>query len=407
MSVGGPPPPPDPERSKAGAALGWTAAAVVLVAAAIAAWWLLPIGGEGDLVAEVTPSPTAPSTPSPTPRPSPSPSPSPSPTPSPSPVTGPASWSETFAAVQSGVVRFNVELCDGYFSTGSGFLVDESHVVTAAHVVYGAVDIEVASGSSSVSGEVIGIDEANDLALVELGSSLSGHAFTFDTEPMVIGEEVAAAGYPLSGELSLTRGSVTAVDLAVPVDAGEVAGVVRTDAAVNPGNSGGPLLREDGTVAGVVFAKGVDVSVEGIGYALSAEIAAPKIRAWSQSGQAVDMSCPEIVAAPEGEGGPDDDQEFLPPGENWFGMPVPTWIVVLESLEVDQYTWDEAFERSFDYDGALGVVTDVFLSDDYGSLNPGYWVIAVSSFDDEEDAAAYCRSIQDVVENCYQRFLDY
>ncbi len=297
----------------------------------------------------------------------------------------------TFAAVQSGVARFEVARCDGSESSGSGFLIDDDLVVTAAHGVSFATDFDVVVAGDTVGGSVIGYDEADGLAVVRLERAVSGHQFEFDTRPLVIGDEVAAAGYPVTGEPSLSRGVVTAVDLAVNVDAVEATGVVRTDAAVNLGNSGGVLLRQDGTVAGVVFAKGVDADVVGVGYALPAEIAAPKVDSWVQSDQAVDLGCPDTGARPGGSFGP---------------PPVPSWIVVLASLDVDRFTYSDAFSRSFDYDSTLGVVTNVFLSDDYGSLNAGYWVIAVTSFDMEEDAASYCRSILDAVSGCYPRFLD-
>ncbi len=59
------------------------------------------------------------------------------------------------------------------------------------------------------------------------------------------------------------------------------------------------------------------------------------------------------------------------------------------------------------FDDRLGVITDILVSDDYSSLNPGYWVIFVGTFDNEDDAAAFCRANRDVTEVCYQRFLDY
>lgn len=82
-----------------------------------------------------------------------------------------------------------------------------------------------------------------------------------------------------------------------------------------------------------------------------------------------------------------------------------TWTVVLESLETDRYPWHAA-EESAEWHAANGVRdVGVIRSSDYGSLNPGYWVVVAGSWPSEEDAASYCRQIRNIAESCYQRFV--
>ncbi len=317
-------------------------------------------------------------------------------------------WVDTFADVRSGIVRIDAESCTGLSGSGSGFLISEDQVVTAAHVVVDTVDFTINTSGDSASAQVIGIDESQDLALLELSHPVDGHIFEFATDSLEVGQDVAAAGYPVGGNMSLTRGSVSGLDLELVGDFGEVPGVVRTDAAVNPGNSGGPLLLQDGRVAGVVLAKYVATDVEGVGYALTADRTVNMVEPWGRQADPVDMTCPAVDVAPPVNAAPPPAEDTAPPEDyDLFDPPVPSWIVVMESLETDQYTPEEVIARSIEYDDRLGTVTGIIHSSDYGSLNPGYWVIYVGPFGSEDPAAEYCRGVQADVENCYQRFLDY
>ena len=131
-----------------------------------------------------------------------------------------------------GAVRIETTACGGG-SVGTGFLVAPGLVATAAHVLAGARVIVVRADSGGRIGDVIGLDEGHDLALVRTTPrSLSGHVFPLADADPEVGATVAAIGYPLAGPRSLTRGAVSAL----------LPGFIQTDAAVNPGNSGGPLL---------------------------------------------------------------------------------------------------------------------------------------------------------------------
>ena len=83
---------------------------------------------------------------------------------------------------------------------------------------------------------------------------------------------------------------------------------------------------------------------------------------------------------------------------------LPKWTVILESLDVADYTQQDALAKLPTYDH-LNAETGLFLSDDYGSLNPGFWVIYAGMFDARDDAAALCSSIRGSVDFCYERYL--
>lgn len=218
----------------------------------------------------------------------------PAPLPSPSgttttPAPPPADWSDTVTEVRSGVAKINVTLCDGG-GVGTGFLVRNDLIVTAAHVVTDQADISVSIGTEIVSAEVLGVDEPADLALLRISRPVDGHVFTFVAEPPDLGEEVAALGFPLDADLTFTAGRVSGLNRQQTIDTRTVTNLVQTDAAINPGNSGGPLLTLKGEVAGVVSSKRAwvfgtdradDFSAEGTAYAVDARKAALAVESWS------------------------------------------------------------------------------------------------------------------------------
>lgn len=152
----------------------------------------------------------------------------------------------------------SVAVVETMTSRGAGFLVAGGLVVTAEHVI-GSGSAKLTFGSRSVSGHVIASDHESDLSLIELDDDVDLAPLTVTSDAPRIGEEVYAIGAPTDGDLTITRGIISAVF----DDVG-----VQTDASVNPGNSGGPLIRSsDGTVIGVITQK---ADGEGIGYAMGA-----------------------------------------------------------------------------------------------------------------------------------------
>jgi S1-C subfamily serine protease len=139
---------------------------------------------------------------------------------------------------------------------GSGFVIDKSgHIVTNYHVVEGAEDIEVSfSNRDSVKARLVGSDPSTDLALLRV--DVEARALTplrlGDSDRVRVGDSVVAIGNPLGLERSVTAGIVSALHrpLTAPNEF-TIDDVIQTDAAINSGNSGGPLIGAGGQVIGV------------------------------------------------------------------------------------------------------------------------------------------------------------
>jgi S1-C subfamily serine protease len=139
---------------------------------------------------------------------------------------------------------------------GSGFVIDKSgHIVTNAHVVEDAEKIEVSfSNRDSVKARLVGRDLSTDLAVlkVDVDASALAPLRLGDSDRVRVGDSVVAIGNPLGLERSVTAGIVSALHrpLTAPNDF-TIDDVIQTDASINSGNSGGPLLGANGRVIGV------------------------------------------------------------------------------------------------------------------------------------------------------------
>ncbi|MCW2993937.1 MAG: serine protease, partial [Conexibacter sp.] len=142
-------------------------------------------------------------------------------------------------------------------ATGSGFVVStDGKIITNEHVVDGATSVTVKLGTSgkAQTAQVLGADASKDLALLKVDAgSTKLPALSFDDSSGVqVGDNVYAIGNPYGLDHTLTSGIVSALnrDIQAP-DGTTIAGAIQTDAALNPGNSGGPLLDASGKVIGV------------------------------------------------------------------------------------------------------------------------------------------------------------
>ncbi len=144
------------------------------------------------------------------------------------------------------VVRSTVVI-DTADGTGAGFFIAKNKVLTAAHVVAGSKTVTVRLGQVSTLGTVEQSDPGRDLAVIVV--TIDAAPLMFVTETPDAGSSAFAVGNPLGGGITVSRGVISGTRL---VD-GQTD--VQTDAAVNPGNSGGPLVTADGKVIGVVVSK--------------------------------------------------------------------------------------------------------------------------------------------------------
>jgi S1-C subfamily serine protease len=201
--------------------------------------------------------------------------------------------------VRSGVVRIETIACHGSAETGTGILVGPRLVVTVEHVIDSAVSILLKQNGRIVGyGTVVGSDPARDVALVRSDRPISGYRFRFAHRTPALGESVAAIGFPLGLPLTVTRGTVSGNDRTISINGVDRRQLVQTDAPVNPGNSGGPLMTDSGQVVGLV-----DLGTNranGLAFAVSAEVAAPLIQGWTFAPQPVSSNCAprETRAAP-------------------------------------------------------------------------------------------------------------
>ena len=160
-------------------------------------------------------------------------------------------------------------------SAGSGFILTENgYVVTNFHVVEGAsaVNVVLFDGASHAA-SLVGYDKTNDLAVLKVEAEGLPAATLGSSDELIVGDQVVAIGNPL-GELTatLTVGYVSAKERTVNTDGTEIT-MIQTDAAINSGNSGGPLFNMKGQVVGITTAKysgssSSGASIEGIGFAI-------------------------------------------------------------------------------------------------------------------------------------------
>ena len=158
---------------------------------------------------------------------------------------------------------------------GSGFvLTKDGYVVTNNHVVEGTDNVSVKlHDGSTYPAEVVGGDSLSDVALLKIEAEGLSHVAVGDSDAIAVGEGCIAIGNPL-GELTftMTGGYVSALPREINIS-GKPISMFQTDAAINAGNSGGPLFDMAGNVIGITSAKisgitGSGASIEGVGFAI-------------------------------------------------------------------------------------------------------------------------------------------
>ncbi|MFW5935329.1 MAG: S1C family serine protease [Halolamina sp.] len=196
--------------------------------------------------------------------------------------TGDEPYVDLYESVSPSVVRLRVYDSTGVLAEGSGWLYEDGVLVTNDHVVAGAETVRAQFANGDwVEAEVLGTDPYSDLAALSIDPPNDAGGLPLLDEQLEVGTQVAAVGAPLGLEGSLTSGVVSGVNRTISsLRDFTISGAVQTDAAVNPGNSGGPLLTLDGEVAGVITQAGA----ENIGFAISAALTGRVIPALIETG---------------------------------------------------------------------------------------------------------------------------
>jgi S1-C subfamily serine protease len=141
-----------------------------------------------------------------------------------------------------------------YEGSGSGVIITpDGYIVTNSHVIEdaGGVEASLADGTSG-NAEVIGQDTATDIALVRISGSGLPMAYLGDSDKLKVGQLAIAVGNPLGFQSTVTAGVISALGRSLRSRTGRlIENVIQTDAALNPGNSGGPLVDSRGYVIGI------------------------------------------------------------------------------------------------------------------------------------------------------------
>jgi S1-C subfamily serine protease len=169
-----------------------------------------------------------------------------------------------YASVNKSVVNITTEATEtGFFGeessssgSGSGFVIDKAgHILTNFHVVQevDVVKVTLFDGSQHAA-RIVGADAANDVAVLHISASADKLVpVTFgDSSRVMVGQKILALGNPFGLERTLTSGIISSLERSLKsVNGRTIRGIIQTDAAVNPGNSGGPLLNSHGEVIGM------------------------------------------------------------------------------------------------------------------------------------------------------------
>ncbi len=158
---------------------------------------------------------------------------------------------------------------------GSGVIIDpQGYILTNSHVVdqASAVRVKLSDGRVIDDVQIIGADPVSDLAVLKINANGLIAAKWGDSDSLEVGDEVLAVGNPYGLARSVTAGIISAKERRVDVDHTGYRDFLQTDAAVNPGNSGGPLVNMRGEVVGINTAI-VGQSYRGISFAIPSQLA--------------------------------------------------------------------------------------------------------------------------------------
>ena len=183
------------------------------------------------------------------------------------------SLQSVYAKCLPSVVGIHADISRGEYSTGTGIvLTSDGYIVTNTHVLDGAKSVTVTtSDGTEYTGALVGADAVRDIAVLKIEAQGLTPAEFGDSSSLQVGDDVVSIGNPL-GELEFTMpsGMISALDRTITTSDGTDSGsnMFQIDAAVNAGNSGGPVYNTSGQVIGIVTAKYSSSGVEGLGFAI-------------------------------------------------------------------------------------------------------------------------------------------
>lgn len=211
-------------------------------------------------------------------------------------------WAPVYARIAPGLVDVTVQATttvntplgaqeEHETDLGSGMVIDAGgDILTAAHVVAGAKSITVAfQDGTSRGAKVLGVDDSSDVAVIHVSpSGLGLHPVSLGSDrALAVGDPVGVVGDPLGFDRSLSTGVVSALDRTIEAPDGfTIAHAIQTDAAMNPGNSGGPVLNSHGQVIGIAdqiatgtnqFGRSSTETSTGVGFAVPIDLATAEL----------------------------------------------------------------------------------------------------------------------------------
>ena len=195
-----------------------------------------------------------------------------------------------FETAIGGVARIEAEACDGG-SVGTGFMIDERHIVTVAHVIEGAASVLVEVNGDLAEAVIVGFDKERDIALLRSDVPLGDQTFELQDIDYTTGDEVSAIGFPRGLDASLTTGVISNQE--VEFDSMPFSRFIQVDAPLNPGNSGGPVFNEAGDVIGIVD-WGLSES-QGLNFAIAISSVDRIIGEWVGNAQVSSGDCASLV----------------------------------------------------------------------------------------------------------------
>lgn len=213
--------------------------------------------------------------------------------------------------------------------SGSGFIISEDgYILTNYHVVEQAdkakipVTVTMYDGST-YEAAIVGTESENDIAVLKIDAANLDHVTFGDSDELSVGDEVYPVGNPLGElEFSMSTGHVSALDRQIATKTGSDAiTMFQMDAAVNSGNSGGPVYNSQGEVVGIVTAKYEETGVEGIGFAIPINDAAAIAEDLITTGYVTGKAYMGVSL----------DNRYNSMYSQYYGMPIGAYVASVES----------------------------------------------------------------------------